>query len=239
MGIVETIAISMGAAWASGINLYAALLTLGILGATGNVVLPPELEVLTNPIVIAAAGLMYCVEFFADKVPGVDTAWDSVHTFIRIPAGAVLAAGAMGDVGAAPALAAAIVGGTLAAASHGTKAGSRVLINTSPEPFSNWVASIAEDVIVIAGLWTALHHPVTFIVLLILFIALMIYLLPKLWRGIKKVFGWIVEKLGGGAPAATDAAATAAEAPGDDAGVAQSGADPPKEPPAGEGGPNP
>jgi hypothetical protein len=238
MGIVETIAISMGAAWASGINLYAALLTLGILGATGNVVLPPELEVLTNPIVIVAAGLMYCVEFFADKVPGVDTAWDSVHTFIRIPAGAVLAAGAMGDVGAAPALAAAIVGGTLAAASHGTKAGSRVLINTSPEPFSNWVASIGEDVIVIAGLWTALNHPVTFIVLLVLFIGLMIYLLPKLWRGIKKVFGWIGEKLGTGA-AAADAAAAAAEAPGDDAGATHRGTDPPKEPPVGEGGANP
>lgn len=238
MGIVETIALSMGAAWASGINLYAALLTLGILGATGNVVLPPELQVLTSPIVIIAAGLMYCVEFVADKVPGVDTAWDSIHTFIRIPAGAVLAAGAMGDVGAAPALAAAIVGGTLAAASHGTKAGSRVLINASPEPFSNWVASIGEDVIVIAGLWTALNHPVVFIVLLILFIGLMIYLLPKLWRGIKKVFGWILVKLGVGARPA-NAGAAVAEAPGDDAQTPHTGADPPKQPPEGEGGTRP
>ena len=100
MGIVETIALSMGAAWASGINLYAALATLGILGATGNINLPPELAILATPVVIAAAGFMYFVEFFADKVPGVDTAWDSVHTFIRIPAGAVLAAGAVGDIGA-------------------------------------------------------------------------------------------------------------------------------------------
>ncbi len=150
----------------------------------------------------------------------------------------MLAAGAMGDVGAAPALAAAIVGGTLAAASHGTKAGSRVLINTSPEPFSNWVASIGEDVIVIAGLWTALNHPVVFIVLLVLFIGLMIYLLPKLWRGIKKVFGWILVKLGVGAPPA-DAGAAVAEAPGDDAEGARTGADPPKEPPVGEDGTNP
>lgn len=238
MGIVETIALSMGAAWASGINLYAALLTLGILGATGNVVLPPELQVLTSPIVIIAAGLMYCVEFFADKVPGVDTAWDSIHTFIRIPAGAVLAAGAMGDVGAAPALAAAIVGGTLAAATHGTKAGSRVIINASPEPFSNWAASIGEDLMVIAGLWTALNHPIVFIVLLILFIGLMIYLLPKLWRGIKKVFGWIIGKLGAGAPPA-DAGAHLAEAPEDDAQRAHSGADPPEKPPEGEGGTRP
>ncbi|MEE8517349.1 MAG: DUF4126 domain-containing protein [Alphaproteobacteria bacterium] len=197
MGIVEIIALSMGAAWASGINLYATLATLGILGATGNIVLPPELAILANPVVIAAAGFMYCVEFFADKMPGVDTAWDSVHTFIRIPAGAVLAAGAVGDIGGAAEVAAAIVGGTLAAATHGTKAGSRVLINASPEPFTNWAASIAEDIVVIAGLWTALHHPVIFIVLLILFIALMVWLLPKIWRGIRKVFAWLIRLFGG------------------------------------------
>lgn len=197
MGIVETIALSMGAAWASGINLYAALATLGILGATGNINLPPELAILATPVVIAAAGFMYFVEFFADKVPGVDTAWDSVHTFIRIPAGAVLAAGAVGDIGAAAEVAAAIVGGSLAAATHATKAGSRVLINASPEPFTNWGASIAEDIAVIAGLWMALHHPVIFLVLLVLFIALMIWLLPKIWRGIRKAFAWLIRLFGG------------------------------------------
>lgn len=206
MGIVEIIALSMGAAWASGINLYATLATLGILGATGNIVLPPELAILANPLVIAAAGFMYCVEFFADKVPGVDTAWDSVHTFIRIPAGAVLAAGAVGDLGAAAEVAAAIMGGTLAAACHCTKAGSRVLINASPEPFTNWVASITEDIAVIAGLWTALYHPVIFLVLLVLFIALMVYLLPKIWRGIRKVFAWLIRLFGGKTAAPTSPA---------------------------------
>ncbi len=197
MGIVEMIALSMGAAWASGINLYAALATLGILGATGNIALPPELAILTNPLVIGAAGFMYCVEFFADKVPGVDTAWDSVHTFIRIPAGAVLAAGAVGELGVATEVAAAILGGSLAAATHGTKAGTRVLINASPEPFTNWGASITEDIAVIAGMWAALYHPVIFLILLVIFVALMIWLLPKIWRGIRKAFAWLIRLFGG------------------------------------------
>jgi hypothetical protein len=187
VGIAETIALSMGIAWASGINLYAAIAMLGLLGASGNIDLPPDLLILQNPLVIAAAGFMYAVEFCADKVPGVDTGWDGIHTFIRIPAGAVLAAGAVGDVGAGAELAALIVGGTLAGATHATKAGSRALINTSPEPVSNWTASIAEDIAVIGGLWVALHHPWVFIGLLVAFILLMIWLLPKIWRGIKAV----------------------------------------------------
>lgn len=186
----------MGVAWASGINLYAAILMLGVMGATGNMVLPTELQILTDPMVIAAAGFMYFIEFFTDKVPGVDTGWDTLSTFIRIPAGAILAAGAIGDVGTAAQLAAGIAGGTLTAGTHATKAGTRVLINTSPEPVSNWFASVGEDVAVIAGLWTALYHPVVFIVLLVLFILFMIWALPKLWRGIRKVFGFIGRKLG-------------------------------------------
>jgi hypothetical protein len=181
----------MGVAWASGINLYAAILVLGLLGATGNMVLPPDLQILANSVVIAAAGLMFIVEFVADKIPGVDTGWDTLHTFIRIPAGALLAAGAVGDVNPAVVVAAAIVGGGLAAGTHATKSGSRVIINTSPEPVSNWVASLVEDVAVIAGLWTALHHPWVFIVLLIAFIILMIWLLPRLWRGVRKVFAFL------------------------------------------------
>jgi hypothetical protein len=196
MDITQTIALTMGVAWASGINLYAAILMLGVMGATGNLALPADLQILTDPMVMGAAGLMYFVEFFTDKVPGVDTAWDGLSTFIRIPAGAILAAGVMGDVGPAAQLAAAIAGGTLTAGTHATKAGTRVLINTSPEPVSNWFASIGEDVAVILGLWTALAHPVLFIVLLILFILFMIWALPKLWRGIKKVFGFIRRKLG-------------------------------------------
>jgi len=186
--ITAIIALTMGAAWASGINLYAAILMLGLMGSTGNIDLPPGLNILTDPMVLVAAGIMYCVEFFADKIPGVDTGWDSIHTFIRIPAGAMLAAGAVGDVTPALALASGLMGGGLAAATHATKAGSRVLINTSPEPFSNWTASVAEDIAVIGGLWTALNHPTLFVALMIVFIILMIWLLPKLWRGIKTVF---------------------------------------------------
>ena len=185
MGIAETIALTLGVAWASGINLYAAIVMLGLLGTTGNIDLPPDLLILQNPLVIAAAGFMYIVEFCADKVPGIDTGWDTIHTFIRIPAGAVLAAGAVGDVNAGIELAALITGGTLAGATHATKAGSRALINTSPEPFTNWTASIAEDIAVFGGLWVALHHPWVFIGLLAAFILLMIWLLPKIWRGIK------------------------------------------------------
>lgn len=194
--IVNAIALSLGAAWASGINLYAAILVLGLLGITDNIALPEQLQVLENPIVIGAAAIMYFVEFFADKVPAVDSGWDAVHTFIRIPAGVLLAAGAVGDVNPAAAVAAGILGGGLAAGSHAMKAGSRVLINTSPEPFTNWTASVLEDVAVVAGLWAALNHPVIFIIFLILFIGLMIWLLPKLWRGIKKIFSMIGRLLG-------------------------------------------
>lgn len=191
MDITQTIALTLGVAWASGINLYAAILVLGYLGTTGGIDLPPDLQILGEPLVMLAAGLMYCIEFFADKVPGVDTGWDGLHTFIRIPAGAILAAGAIGEVGAGAQLAAGLVGGGLAAGSHAAKAGSRVLINTSPEPFTNWFASVGEDVAVVAGLWAALNHPVLFIVLLAVFILLLIWLLPRLWRGIKKVFAFI------------------------------------------------
>ena len=189
--IIRTIALTLGVAWASGLNLYAAILMLGILGTTGNIVLPPELQILTSPIVIVAAAIMYLVEFFADKVPGVDTGWDTIHTFIRIPAGALLAAGAVGSVNPALAIAAALLGGGLATLSHATKAGTRVLINTSPEPFTNWTASITEDLMVIGGIWAALHHPWLFICLLVAFVLLALWLLPKLWNGIKKVFSFL------------------------------------------------
>jgi hypothetical protein len=191
--LATVIALSMGMAWASGVNLYAALLTLAVLANTGNIALPEQLQIVADPLVMAAAGLMYVVEFFADKVPGVDTGWDALHTFVRIPAGAILAASAIGDVTPAAHLAAAIMGGGLAAATHATKAASRVLINTSPEPVTNWSASIGEDVAVIAGIWAALNHPYVFLASLLLFVLLMAWLLPKLWRGVKLV----VSKLAG------------------------------------------
>jgi hypothetical protein len=185
--IISTIALSMGLAWASGINLYATILVLGLLGAMGHMALPPDLQILAHPMVIAAAGLMYLIEFVTDKIPGVDTGWDALHTFIRIPAGAVPVA----------ALVAALLGGFLAAGTHVTKAGTRVLINTSPEPVSNWIASVLEDVTVIVGMWTALYHPWLFLVLLIAFILLLIWILPRIWRGIKKVFSIIASFISG------------------------------------------
>ena len=185
------IALTLGVGWASGINLYAAVLALGMAGATGYADLPAGLEIVENPLVIGAAGLTYAVEFFADKVPGVDTGWDTLHTFIRLPAGALLAAGMFDDQSMGLELAAAIVGGGLAATSHATKAGSRVLINTSPEPFSNWTASIAEDISVFGGVWLMLNQPWTFVGLLIVFLLLLVWLLPKLWRGIKVLFAKI------------------------------------------------
>lgn len=189
METIEIISLMLGAAWASGINLYAAVLVLGWLGNAGYVDLPPGLELVSDPMVMFAAGGMYVVEFFTDKIPGVDTGWDALHTFIRIPAGAVMAAGAAQglDMGQAAELAALLVGGGVATASHATKAGSRVLINTSPEPFSNWGASVAEDLSVIAGLWTALNHPWLFVVLLVIFLLLVAWLLPKLPRAIRRV----------------------------------------------------
>lgn len=186
--LLATLTLTLGASWASGINLYAALLVLGIGGSTGNIDLPPDLEILQDPMVIGAAGLMYFVEFFVDKVPGVDSGWDTLHTFVRIPAGAMLAAGAVGDVGPALEIAAGLLGGGVAATSHATKAGTRLLINTSPEPVTNWTASITEDLMVLGGLWAALNHPIYFLVFLVLFLALVIWLLPKIWRLLKVVF---------------------------------------------------
>ena len=189
--ILHTLTLALGASWASGINLYATIFVLGFASLNGAIVLPESLEILNNPLVIGASGLMYCVEFFADKMPGVDTAWDTLHTFVRIPAGALLAAGVFGDMGMGAQVAAAIVGGGITTVTHATKAGSRVLINTSPEPFTNWGASISEDLMVFGGLWAALNHPVLFLSIFVLFIFVIIWLLPKLWRGIKKVFRFL------------------------------------------------
>lgn len=208
MGIemTSTLALAAGAAWASGINLYAALLMFGILGATGSLSLPSDLEILTHPLVMAAAGFMYCVEFFADKTPGIDTGWDVLHTFIRIPAGAALAAAAVGHLDPAVQLAAFIIGGGLAASSHAAKAGSRAMINTSPEPLTNWTASVTEDVVVVAGLWTALNYPAVFLGLLLVFLLLIAWLLPKLYCALRmiycKVMGFIRGDQGDGDPGA-------------------------------------
>ena len=194
--LISIVALTMGVGWASGINLYAVVLVLGLAGSTGNIDLPPELAVVQNPVVIMAAGVMYFVEFIADKVPGVDTGWDTLHTFIRIPAGAMLAVGAVGDVTPALEIAAGLMGGTMAGASHLTKFSTRALINTSPEPFSNWAASISEDVLVLVGMWAMFNHPWLFVGLMVAFLLLVIWLLPKLWRLLKAIFTQLGEWLG-------------------------------------------
>ena len=182
---LATIAATLG--FASGLRLYAVLFVVGAAGWLGWVELPPGLAVLAHPLVLAASGFMCFVEFFADKIPAIDSLWDAVHTLIRIPAGAALAASVFGDSSSATMLAAAILGGTLAAGSHFTKAGSRALINTSPEPFSNWGTSLTEDVAVGGLLWLAFAHPAVALAVLALLVGLVIWLLPRVWRAIRRI----------------------------------------------------
>jgi hypothetical protein len=192
----QLVALAATVGWASGIRLYAVLFVVGGLGYLHWVELPGGLAALAHPWVLAASGFMFCVEFFADKIPGIDTLWDTVHTFIRIPAGAALAASVFGDSSTAAALAAAIVGGSLAAGSHFAKAGSRAVINTSPEPFSNWAASFGEELAVGTLLWLAFTHPIAALVVLALLVLLMIWLIPKVWRFIRALIDKVT-----GAPA--------------------------------------
>ena len=191
MDSLQTVALAGGLAWASGMRLYAVVFIAGLLGRLEYLHLPASLQVLENPWVLGLSGLLLLVEFLADKIPVVDSLWDSVHSFIRIPAGALLAALALGDHDPTWMVVAGLLGGTLSAGTHALKAGSRALINTSPEPFSNVATSLGEDVLVGSGLAVAIFHPLLFLVLLGLFILLLIWLLPKLWRGARSLFGWL------------------------------------------------
>lgn len=184
---LQLVALAAAVGWASGLRLYAVLFILGGLGFLGWVDLPGGLATLAHPFVLAASGFMFCVEFFADKIPGVDSAWDVVQTFIRIPAGAALAASVFGDASSATMLAAAILGGTLAAGSHLAKSGSRAMINTSPEPFSNWAASFGEEIAVGTVLWLAFAHPIIALIVLALLVVFMVWLIPKVWRMIRRL----------------------------------------------------
>ena len=185
---IQSVALAAGLAWGSGIRLYAVLFLAGLMARLGYVELPPGLGLLTHPAVLGASGFMFFIEFFADKVPGFDTLWDAAHTFIRIPAGALLAALALAGQDPALTFAAAILGGTLASAVHLTKAGSRALINTSPEPFSNWTASFGEEALLLGGLWAAFTHPLAFLAGLAIFLLVALWLLPKIWRGLRVVW---------------------------------------------------
>jgi hypothetical protein len=194
LSILQSVALAALLAWASGIRLYLAIFAVGLAGRFGYITLPDGLQVLAHTYVLGAAGVLLALEFLADKFPGLDSAWDAIHTFIRIPAGALLAAGATGDSLTALTVAAGLLGGTITAGTHFTKAGSRVAINSSPEPFSNWGASFAEDGMVLGGIWLALLHPVVFLVALVAFLAIVAWLLPKLWRFAKRLRGMLAPR---------------------------------------------
>lgn len=183
----QLIALASAIGWASGVRLYVVLFVIGAIGWFGWVELPHGLQVLSHPWVLLASGFMVAMEFFADKIPGFDSLWDLVHTFIRIPAGAALAASLFGDAPAAQTIAMAILGGGLAAGAHFTKAGARALINTSPEPFSNWAASFGEELAVGTVLWLAFTYPIAAGLVVLVFIALAAWLIPKLWRFLVRV----------------------------------------------------
>jgi hypothetical protein len=184
LDLAQLVALAAVLGFASGIRLYAVLLIVGLVGYAGWVALPAGLHVLSHPWVLGASALMFCIEFFADKVPAIDSLWDALHTFIRIPAGAALAAMVFGGQGVEWQTAVALLGGTLAAGTHLTKAGTRAMINASPEPFSNIAASFGEDVVVLTGIWLMFAHPWLMLVLLLVVVVATAWLLPKIWRGV-------------------------------------------------------
>lgn len=181
-------ALAAGLGWASGLRLYALIFTLGALDRFAGVTLPGDLSVLSNLWVMGISGLLLLTEFFADKIPWLDSVWDSIHTFIRIPAGAMLAGAVMGDQGSAMQIATALLGGTLAAGTHLAKAGTRAAINTSPEPFTNVAASTAEDAMFAGGVWAMLNYPLLFLGGLAVFIVFAIILMVLLWRFVRGIF---------------------------------------------------
>jgi hypothetical protein len=187
MSLISTIALAMGASWTSGINLYASVATLGLLGRFAGLQLPGELDVVTSWWVIGIASALYCVEFLADKVPWIDSAWDLIHTFIRVPAGAVLAAAAFGDFDRSIQLIAVLLGGGLALSSHGTKAATRAILNTSPEPVSNVVASILEDILAIVTMIVAVFLPVLLFVIVAVGLYVSYLVLPRIIRFFQRV----------------------------------------------------
>ncbi|CAN5918682.1 DUF4126 domain-containing protein [soil metagenome] len=193
----QLLALAGAIGWASGIRLYLVIMLVGLAGYFGWMPLPGGLQLLAHPAVLAASGFMVFVEFFADKIPGLDSLWDMVHTVIRVPAGAALAAGVFGADHTAMALVAALVGGGLAATAHTAKATTRAAINTSPEPFSNVGASLVEDAAVPTGLWLAVAHPAVFGVLFVVVLIGSVWLIRKSWRFLKSLFGRVARIFSG------------------------------------------
>ena len=184
----STISLALGTAWTTGINLYATVTVLGLLQKFGATKLPGGLDVLDNWWIIGIAGGLYMVEFLADKIPYVDSVWDVIHTFIRVPAGAVVAYAATNEMEPSVYVVAALVGGGLALSSHGTKAALRVGANLSPEPVSNWSLSIAEDIVAFVGTALAVFAPIAIAVVLVIFLLLFLWFAPKVFRAIGRLF---------------------------------------------------
>jgi hypothetical protein len=184
--LIAQAALAAAVAWGAGLRLYAVVLILGLAGHFGAMDLPQSLQILAHPLVIGISGLLALAEFVGDKIPLLDSVSDSIHTFIRIPAGAALAAAFFGDSGAAVQTAAALLGGSFAAGSHVAKAGSRAFINTSPEPVSNVAASFGEEAMLGGGLWLAVTHPLIFLAALGAFMLASLLLARKLWRWLRQ-----------------------------------------------------
>ena len=188
MSLFSTLALAMGTAWVSGINLYASVATLGLLGRFAHLHLPGELAVLTNGWIIGLALALYLIEFIADKIPIVDSIWDIIHTFIRVPAGAVLAAAAFGDFDRSIQVVAFLLGGGLALSAHGIKAATRAVINTSPEPVTNITASLGEDVVAIGGVFLGAFYPLLLVIMVMIGLMISIVVLPRIVRYFKTAF---------------------------------------------------
>lgn len=182
MNPIQTLSLALGAGFSSGLNLYATVATLGLLQRFGIVHLPASLEVLAHPWVISIAAALYLLEFFADKIPYVDTIWDFIHTFIRPPAAALLAYAAAGGAGAEWRWGVALLAGSVALTSHGTKASARAAVNASPEPFSNWTLSLGEDALAVWLSWMASVHPVATTIIVAVLLALCVFLIYHLFR---------------------------------------------------------
>lgn len=185
--LIQTLGLGLGASWLSGVNLYATVATFGLLERFKLVDLPGSLDVLANPYVIGVAAFLYVIEFVADKIPYVDTVWDAVHTFIRVPAGAVIALAATTNMNPAAQMIALLIGGTLALSTHGTKATMRAAANTSPEPVSNWTLSILEDVFVVGAAILATFNPLIIVAAILIFLIVLAWIIPKVVRRLRRM----------------------------------------------------
>lgn len=187
MNVIQVLGLALGAAWTSGINLYATVAVLGLLEHYKLAHLPGGLHVLDNWWIIGVAIFLYVVEFFADKIPYVDTVWDALHTFIRVPAGAVLAAAATSEISPSVQVLALLLGGGLALSTHGTKATVRAGANLSPEPITNWSLSLFEDVLAVGAVSLAVMYPIAILVVILIFLLILVWILPKVLRRIRRM----------------------------------------------------